>query len=310
MPLFPFPTQPAYTAISIAYRNKRLIADEALPRVTVGKTDFRYLKHDLAEGFTIPDTKVGRKSQPGQVSFTATEEAGITKDYALDDPIPMTDVLNAPTNNDPRDKSVLMLTDLIALDREVRTANLIFAAATYPAGKKVQLAGQDQWSDAANSDPIADITTGIETLIFRPNVMVLGRQVFTTLAQHPKVVKAVHGNAGDVGYVKSAELADLFELDKVLVGEAFVNTAKKGQAASLNRVWGKHASLHWLDPVVATAMGRATFGFTAEFGSRVAGAIEDEDIGMRGGWRVRVGESVAEVIAASDLGYFIQDAIA
>jgi hypothetical protein len=54
----------------------------------------------------------------------------------------------------------------------------------------------------------------------------------------------------------------------------------------------------------------ATFGFTAQWGSKVAGSIEDKDIGMRGGARVRVGESVAEVLCANDLGYFFQNAVA
>lgn len=52
-----------------------------------------------------------------------------------------------------------------------------------------------------------------------------------------------------------------------------------------------------------------TFGFTAQSGSRVANSIADPDIGMRGGQRVRVGESVRELIVAGDCGYFFQNAV-
>ena len=60
----PFPITPAMTAVAIAYRNPRLIADEVLPRVPVPLQEFKYLKYTLEDGFTIPDTKVGRKSAP------------------------------------------------------------------------------------------------------------------------------------------------------------------------------------------------------------------------------------------------------
>jgi hypothetical protein len=55
---------------------------------------------------------------------------------------------------------------------------------------------------------------------------------------------------------------------------------------------------------------QVTFGFTGEWGNRLAGTITDSDIGMRGGERVRVGESVKELISASDAGYLITGAVA
>ena len=60
----------------------------------------------------------------------------------------------------------------------------------------------------------------------------------------------------------------------------------------------------------ADANGGITFGFTAQWGTRIAGAVPDNRIGLRGGQRVRVGESVKELIIAPDLGYFIQNAVA
>ncbi|EHF7717022.1 phage capsid protein, partial [Salmonella enterica] len=60
---------------------------------------------------------------------------------------------------------------------------------------------------------------------------------------------------------------------------------------------------------LADTQGGVTFGFTAQFGSRVSGSIPDPDMGMRGGQRVRVGESVRELIVAQDCGYFFQNAV-
>jgi hypothetical protein len=94
------------------------------------------------------------------------------------------------------------------------------------------------------------------------------------------------------------------------VGQGFLNTAKKGQTPSLSRVWGKHAALIHRDGLADSRGNRTTFGFTAQWGERIAGTIRDPNVGMRGGTVVRVGESVAEVIAAPDLGYLFENAVA
>jgi len=86
MSQFSFPINPALTAIAMAYRNpdQVLIADQVLPRIPVAQL-FKYTKYDLAQGFTIPDTKVGPKSEPNKVDFGGTELQAQTADYGLDD---------------------------------------------------------------------------------------------------------------------------------------------------------------------------------------------------------------------------------
>ena len=306
MPKAPFPIDPALMAIAIAFKNQRMIADEVLPRSVVGKQEFKYLEHTMAEGFTIPDTKVGRKSQPNQVEFSATEKTGATEDYGLDDPIPQVDIDNAPPNYNPLGRATEGIMNLVELDREVRVAGTVFNAATYGTNNKVTLSGTDQFSDFTNSDPLGVLTGALDSMIMRANIMTIGRPAFSVLARHPQIVKAVHGNSGDSGIARRRDIADLLELEDILVGEAWVNTARKGQAMTLSRTWGKHIALTYRDKTADTRNG-VTFGVTAQFGSRISGSIPDKDIGLRGGQRVRAGESVKEVICAADLGYFIQD---
>lgn len=305
----PFPIQPELTAVAIAYRNRKMIADEVLPRVTVGSQEFKYTKTSVAQAFTQADDTVGRKSQPNQVSWSEDDETASTVDHALDDPIPQADIDNAPAGQDPRKKSVEFVTNLIELNREVRTASLVFNAASYGANNKTTLSGTSQWSAFDDSNPVDAILGALDSMIMRGNIFVLGRAVATKLFTHPKLCKAVFGNNTDAGIVTRRQLAELFELDAVLVGEGWVNTAKRGQAVSMQRVWGKHAALMYRDQLADASRG-TTFGFTAQFGGRIAGSVPDKDIGMRGGERVRAGESVKEVITAGDLGYFFQNAVA
>lgn len=304
----PFPIQPELTAIAIGYRNSTLIADGVLPRIPVGKKDFKYLQYNLSDGFTVPDTKVGRTGRVNETEFSAVEFTASTEDFGLEDPIPQDDIDNAPVNYDPLGRSAEGITDMILLDREIRTAGIVFNAATYGASNKTTLSGTSQFSDFTNSDPIGIIQSALDGVIMRPNIMTIGRPAFSVLCRHPKLCKAIFGNNTDAGIITRQQLATLFELEEVLVGEAWLNNSKRGQTAALARVWGKHIALMFRDKNVSNR-GRMSFGYTPQFGNRMAGSWEDKNIGLRGGQRVRVGESVKELICAPDLGYFIQNAV-
>ena len=311
----PFQYNPALTGIALAYANPAysLIADQVLPLVSVPTENFSYLSFTKEDAFTVPDTRVGRTGKVNQVEFGGTLLTDTTEDYGLEDPIPQKDMVNAANSRigfDPTAKATEYLTNLIILDREVRTANLVFNANSYGASNKTTLSGTTQWSDYTNSDPVAAILDARDLLLLPGNTLVLGQQVWTKLKQHPKVISKVLGSANSVGLVSRQAFMDALEIPRLAIGSSFVNTARKGQTASMARAWGKHAAILFIDESADTSRG-ATFGFTAEFENRIAGLIlDDPDIGLRGGARVRVGMSVKEKIAAADLGYFWQNAIA
>jgi hypothetical protein len=305
----PFIIQPHLTAIAVAYSNEEMIADQVLPRVPVPGETFKYSVFNKGDMFTIPDTKVGRTSRPNEVDWSATELAASTVDYGLEEPIPQKDIDNAAgTAIDPQMVATEQITALVDLDRENRAANLLFNAASYAAANKTTLVeGTSQWSDA-DVNPLAQITDAMDGMLMRPNMMVLGRRTATLLRRNPFVVMAFHGNLGQTGMVPLAFLQEYLELSKIVVGSPWVNTAKKGQVPTLSRLWGPHAALLYTNPVSANTRSM-TFGITAQFGTRIAGTRPDPDIGLKGGVRVRVGEEVKELVLASDLGYFFQNAV-
>lgn len=321
-PKRPFVVDPALTAITVGYRNPEAfrIADQVLPRTQVSAEKFIWTEYPIAEAFNVPDARVGRKGRVQQLEFGGEERTAEVEDYGFDKPIPNSDIDAAAaaraqgrSNHDPEGHAAMMLTDTLANVREVRVANLIHSPATYDANRRKTLAGASQFSDYANSDPIGEIKSGfLKTLIFPPNTMVMGRDVWAKLSSHPKIVNAVKGNLTEEGIVSRAQFLELFSgegLSRLLIGDAWYNTARPGQAASLSRAWGKHISMLHINSMASAEAGDITFGLTAEYGSRIAGRIEDPDIGLQGGYRTRVGERVKELIIAKDLGYFIQNAV-
>lgn len=316
---FPFLVQQELTAIALAYRNERYIADEVMPRTPVGSREFKWQNFTRDEMFTVPETQVGRKGEPNEVQFSGTESASFVYDYGLDDVVPNDDIASAPPGYDPIGRATEGIAELIALGREVRVANMVTTLGNYPTDRRTTLSGTSQWSDYANSDPYTAVMNAIDTMLVRPNTMVLGRLAWSKLRVHPKITAALGAPAGgnssattnDRGAVASLQaVADLLEMDRILVGESWVNTAKPGQTASLQRVWGKHAAFLHLNPAATVRGNAVTWGFTAEWGSRVAGSMNEPKTGLRGAQRVRAGESLRELIVASDAGYFFQNVIA
>lgn len=307
----PFPVSPELTSIAIAYRNPQasLIADAVMPRCrkAVGKREFKYHVYGL-EAFGRPDTRVGRTSSPNQVSWEAREETASVQDYALDDPIPQDDLDQGGKDGiNVKGLSVEYIMDLLRLDRECRVAGLVQDPANY--AHSLTLSGTDQFSDAVNSDPLGLLLTALDTPIVRPNSIILGQKVWGVLRTHPQIVKALYPNANGGGMVTKEQFRELLELDEINIGTSFVNNARKGQTPVMSRTWGPHIALHYRNRNADTQRG-ITWGLTVPYGKPVAGSKADPDIGMRGGQKVRAGESLKELVLAPEAGYLIQNAVA
>lgn len=303
----PFPTDPRLTGMVLAYRNAELIADRVLPRVPVPKKEFRWLKFDRAQRMTIPETLVGRKSRPNEVDFSANEEAGLVYDRGLDDVVPNDDIDEAEgTGWDPRAEAAEGLTDLILLDREVRTARKVLEPNNYGAANKKVVT--DKWDDPT-SNPLGEIRDTLDSMFVRPNKLLFPVPVWNAISKHPKVVAAITVSGTAEGFATREQVARLLEIDEIMVGKAWVNIAKPGQTPVEARAWGGEAVLAFYQNPQATPRRGVTFGFTAQWKTRVSGSIPDAMVGLRGGVRVRVGESVNELIVASDVAFLFQDVL-
>jgi len=301
----PFPIDPELSAIAVAYTNKQLIADAVLPRVPVGKLSFKYNEFPIGESFRSLRTEVGRKGTPKVIELSAKENTASCVNHAIDDVIPYDDIEDAPPNYSPVDHSVEYLTNLIHLRREIITASMVFNAANYHTSCKTTLT--NEWDDTTNGTPLNDLLTALDAPVQRPNTLVIGQGGWRILRTAPEIVKAIHGTSGDKGAATRQQVADLLEVQNVLVGGAFYDTAKKGQTASLATAWGDdYCSLLYIDPLADTR-GGITFGFTATKGSFDAGQKDDSDIGARGGKRVRVIDSRKELVIANRAGYLISN---
>lgn len=129
--------------------------------------------------------------------------------------------------------------------------------------------------DRDDSKPIETIRNQADVMGgrsgYRPNKLVLGRQVYSKLLDHPSIVGRVdRGQTAGAAMVTRQNLAALFEIDEVLVMDAVYNTAAEGQTGSLSFIGGKSALLLYTAP--APGLMVASAGFTFNWTGLVAGS--------------------------------------
>ncbi|SPH20992.1 hypothetical protein ASD8599_01733 [Ascidiaceihabitans donghaensis] len=318
----PFAANAVLTAIAVNFANpaSALIADQVMPRVPVGEEDFKWTEYPISEGFNTPDAKVGRLGRVKQLEFTGTERTASVDDYGLEVPIPYSDIDKAAKMRarnasafDPEANAAERVTDTLQNIREVRVSGMVHNPDNYEADKKTALVGGAKFSDYANSSPIDVIKAAINgTLIYPGSTCAMSHNVWTTLSSHPDLVNAVRGNLTNKGMITPEEFVSLFSgegLTALHIGRAYTNTSKPGQAAELQRAWRDHMSFMHLDPMASVQAGGVTWGLTGEYASRIAGRTEDPNIGLHGGYNIRVGERVKELIIAKQVGYLVQNCV-
>lgn len=306
----PFATNPQLTAIALAYMNQPsdYVADHVMPRVkAIGKKEFQYNIYGL-ESFAAPDSRVGRKGRPNEVSLSSSLATAAIEDYGLEDPIPQDDIDQG--RKDGRDiagESTEYLLSLVKLDRELRVARLVQDKNNYAAACVKEL-GSGAGIDVATVDAEAVIAEMLEKPFMRPNIGVMSQKVWDRLSRNPLLIKAIKGEL--VGRkLTTAEFCSYFELEQLYIGKARVTRQVKGKTPVPERVWGTGMAFHYRDMAASEQRG-VTWGLTVPYGQPFAGSRTDPDIDLRGGIRIRAGESLKELVLAKDAGCLITGAIA
>lgn len=105
-------------------------------------------------------------------------------------------------------------------------------------------AASTPWSTVATCTPRTDVTNAKKAMRaasgLTPNVMTISKAVFDTLLLCKEIMDALkYTNPIEIGGEEAQRriLAQYFGVDKVLVGNAIKDSAKKGQAASLVDIW-------------------------------------------------------------------------
>jgi hypothetical protein len=202
------------------------------------------------------------------------------------------------------------VTRKLLLRQEIQWASDVFATGIWG----TDATPSTLWS-SDSSDPISDIETGKETILtntgFEPNTLVLGYQVFRRLRNHPDLIDRVK-YTGVGRQLNEMMLAQLFDVERVMVAKAIKTTNLEGETAGYALVHGKHAWLGYVapSPNLLTPSAGYTFSWDSMGGIGDALSITREEIPLtRGAVRVEAQSAWDNKIVAADLGYFFNSAV-
>lgn len=294
------------TNISVQAKNPGYIAEELVPILPVTLETSKYFVYDFSR-FDAPAALRGERAKYGRVDYKLSTDFYSCSEYGLEIAIDDRERQNAiePLNIDIDTTEIL--TDMVLNDREQRVATLLNTGGNYTHSNTVDYTGSPlAWLPSnGSSDPIKDVViTARETIRANigvyPNTMWMGAQVFSNLKQHPLIVDRIKYNGPGIvpGKVTQAAMADLFEVDNVVVGLPLRRTSNPNQTDVLTDAWGKIAGLAWINP--RPAIKQMTLAYMFQSRPRQVFKYRDDLISSD---IVRCTEVTAEKMVSDRCGY-------
>jgi len=229
--------------ILLNYRPQNYIADRIFPVVPVNK------QSDLVPGIKIDDrfrteeTVRAPGTEPRMIHFNVTSQQYFCVNYALGTFMTAEEAANADLAWNTKQIRSELVYDILMLDHEIRVANYVTSGSN--CGSYWTTASG--WNDWENSAPLTNVLTDIDVAEqlrgYRPNRAVFGKTAWHNWRNSDEVLARLfpHGGAmagGNRGALVSRQLAaELLELDEVLVGGAYYNSAAENATLSLSRIW-------------------------------------------------------------------------
>lgn len=306
------------------------IADRVFPKVSVAKKSDKYYIYNRADFNRVGQVQArAPRTQAPRVGMSLSTDTYLTDVYSLATDFDFETLANEDAALDIRAAGSQMLTHQLLIDREIKWASTYFTGGVWgtdwdgvagsPSTAQVR-----QWSDYTNSTPIVDVTSIMRTVQlksggFKPNVMVVGKEVRDVLVNHPTILARLNGGATvtNTALVTDAKLAEIFGVEEFLVMETVKNTAAEGLTESNAFIGGKAVAFYYRPRAAGLMIPSAGYTFTWDELENASGygiAIKS----YRGDYLAIDG--IAEVLEANlaydhkvvsaDLGAFIDTVIA
>lgn len=161
--------------------------------------------------------------------------------HGLEGMVSPDDYANVEEPFNAEEDEVIALTTMLMLKKEFALASALTSTAIIT--QNTTLAGIDQYSDYANSDPLDDALTAAATIRDAignpPNTAIMDWKVYKYLRYHPAFLKQLGYSEARPGGLSGEELARAMDVERVLIANAVYNSAKEGQADVIAPVWGK-----------------------------------------------------------------------
>lgn len=309
--------------LTLAYVQEQtnFIADKVFPTVGVQKQSDKYYIYDRANLNRSGDVKkLAPRTEVNRIGMSISDDAYFADVYGLGMDFDEQTLANEDAVLDIRSAGATTLVNRLLIHREEEFADNFFSAGIWG----IDETPSDLWSDYAASTPIVNVTEArremqLKSGGFKPNTMVVGKEVRDILINHPDILARLNGGATvtNTALITDAKLAEIFEVENFYVMEAVKNTAVEGLSESNAFIGGKNALLVHT-PATAGLMTPAaglTFAWNNipganNLGITVESFSDDALKRQQVAEHIQVKMSYEMKVVGADLGYFFNAVIA
>ena len=311
------------TNLTIAYvqDQSNFIADKVFPTVGVQKQSDKYYIYDRDNMNRTGDVKaLAPRTEVNRIGMSLSTDSYYADVYGLGMDFDQQTLANEDAALDIRSAGATTLVNRLLIHREEQFASTFFANGVWGSGSTPS----NLWSDYTNGTPIQDVTVARRTMQlksggYKPNTMVVGKEVRDILINHPDILARLNGGAtvSNTALITNAKLAEIFEVENFYVMEAVKNNSVEGVAESNAFIGGKHALLvHSAGNAgLMTPMAGATFAWNTldgvnNLGITVESYSDDALKRMQVAEHIQVKMAYDMKVTGADLGYFFNGAVA
>ena len=311
------------TNLTIAYVQDQtnFIADKVFPTVGVQKQSDKYYIYDRDNMNRTGDVKaLAPRTEVNRIGMSLSTDSYYADVYGLGMDFDQQTLANEDAALDIRSAGATTLVNRLLIHREEQFASTFFANGVWGSGSTPS----NLWSDYTNGTPIQDVTVARRTMQlksggYKPNTMVVGKEVRDILINHPDILARLNGGATvtNTALITNAKLAEIFEVENFYVMEAVKNDSVEGVAESNSFIGGKHALLvHSAGNAgLMTPMAGATFAWNTldgvnNLGITVESYSDDALKRMQIAEHIQVKMAYDMKVTGADLGYFFNGAVA
>jgi len=309
--------------LTLAYAQEQtnFIADKVFPTVGVQRQSDKYYTYDRANMNRSGDVKkLAPRTEVNRIGMTISNDSYFADVFGLGMDFDEQTLANEDAMLEIRAAGAQTLTTRLMIHREEQFADSFFSAGIWATDNTPS----NLWSDYTNSTPLTDVTTARRTMQlgsggFKPNTMVVGKEVRDILVNHPDVLARLNGGATvtNTALITDAKLAEIFEVENFYVMEAVKNGAAEGLTEANAFIGGKNALLvhtprtaGLMTPAAGLTFAWNNIPGVNNLGVTVESFSDDALKRQQVAEHIQVKMSYDMKVVGADLGYFFEDVVA
>jgi hypothetical protein len=309
--------------LTLAYVQEQtnFIADKVFPVVGVQRQSDKYYIYDRANMNRTGDVKkLAPRTEVNRIGMAISNDSYFADVYGIGMDFDEQTLANEDAVLEIRAAGAQTLINRVLIQREEQFAASFFSAGIWG----TEATPANLWSDYTNSTPITDVTAARRAMQlksggFKPNTMVVGKEVRDILVNHPDILARLNGGAtvSNTALITDAKLAEIFEVENFYVMEAVSNSGAEGLAENNGFIGGKNALLAHTPRTsgLMTPAAGLTFAWNnipgvSNLGITVESFSDDALKRMQVAEHIQVKMSYDMKVVGADLGYFFASVVA